>query len=1060
MEAALLATKVRIPPRTHHLVRRPRLVDALERDVPHHKLVLISAPAGYGKTTLLAEWAHDSRVPVAWLSLGEEDDDRERFLRYLLTAWEQVLPGLRERPAGLLLGGMSPDIDAVLSAFINAANDVADHTVFVLDDYHLIADPSIHQALNFLLDHLPPALHFVLAGRGEPPLPLARYRARQELLELGAEELGFLVDETDAFLNQQMGLDLIDDEIASLHAQLEGWIAGLQLVSLTLRRQREPANRIVVSGRHRFIADYLHDDVLAHLPDDRRQFLLQTSILDRLCGPLCDAVTEGAGSQEMLERLERENLFLVPLDDNREWFRYHRLFADVLREELTRRHSEEVAGLHRRAAAWHLAHDLPEPALAHAVAGDDLDLGVRIFDRYMNAMLNCGEFTAVQRWLDALPASWYAAYPALDLPRAGLLAFTGAVDACIRCVDDVEQRLTHAEGDDARWQMARVTAIRCAIACIQNDVPLAETFADQALRDLPAADLGFRPMIYGALGDTYRRNGRWEEAHTCYLKLLDFAHAPVFRVLSAHLFGALADLELRKGRLRDAGGYWKKALVAIEEREHWGRLPLPVIGWVFIRMGELLYEWNDLAAAWDHLSRGLERSELGGDVRALIAGYVTAARVKLTEGDVPAAADYLERARPLVEQASFPEWASRFERVQIDLWLAQDRLRAAVDWSDAMLAGDVLQQRPENESAQLALARVLIVKGDAPARERALALLARLRQAAEAEGRMGVQIEALALHALAYWQAGDRAGAMTALEQALRLAEPEGYLRLFADLGLPMARLLQEARSRHVMPDYVGTLLAACGGEDEDDDGDDPTATSAAGPPEATATQQISVIVPTPTPITAATQAATAAATTAAATATAPAGAGPTKGGRAVFLREGDASNGTYDPVLSDDNDVIWVIFSVYETLVRPNTESTGIDPGLAESWEITEDALTATFHLREGLKFSDGSDVTTDDIIFSLERARDSEGSPWTFTLAQAQEITAPDDATIVVNLSEPYVPFFAGIAMFNAGIISKSFFEANAQESDPAFGGLAITTGVSGGAGPYAITTWDVSE
>ncbi|MGH2533799.1 MAG: LuxR C-terminal-related transcriptional regulator [Thermomicrobiales bacterium] len=811
MDAALLATNVRIPPRTQHLVRRPRLVDALERDVSNHKLVLIAAPAGYGKTTLLADWAQASRVPVAWLSLGEEENDRERFLRYLLTAWEQVLPGLRERPAGLLLGGMSPDTDAVLSAFINVANDVPDHTAIVLDDVHLIADPAIYQALTFLLDHVPPTLHFVLAGRVEPPLPLARYRARGELREVRAEELSFALDETAAFLNEQMGLDLPEAEIDPLHAQLEGWIAGVQLVALTLRRHREPAAGIVVSGRHRFIADYLRDDVLAHLPDECRRFLLQTSILDRLCGPLCDAVTEGAGSQEMLELLERENLFLVSLDDNREWFRYHRLFADVLREELTRRHAEEVAGLHRRAARWYLARDLPEPAFQHAVAGDDLDLGVRIFDRYMNAMLNCGEFTAVQRWLDALPPAWSAAYPALDLARAGLLAFTGAVDACIRCVDDVEQRLTGAKGDDARWQLARVTAIRCAIACFQNDVPLAEAFADQALRDLPEEDLGFRPMIYGALGDTYRRNGRWEEANACYLTLLTFAHAPVFHVLSAHVFGALADLELRKGRLRAAAGYWSKALAAIQEREHWGRLPLSVIGWVFIRMGEVLYEWNELADAWDHLSRGLERSELGGDVRALIAGYVIAARLKLTEGDVAAASEYLERARPLVDQASFPDWTSRFERGQLELWLARDRLRAAVDWSDAALAGDALQQRPESDSAQLALARVLIVKGDAPARERSLALLTRLLALAEAEGRMGVQIEALALRALAQWKGGDRVGAMTALEQALRLAEPEGYVRLFADLGLPMARLLQEARSRRVMPDYVGRLLAACG---------------------------------------------------------------------------------------------------------------------------------------------------------------------------------------------------------------------------------------------------------
>jgi LuxR family maltose regulon positive regulatory protein len=279
------------------------------------------------------------------------------------------------------------------------------------------------------------------------------------------------------------------------------------------------------------------------------------------------------------------------------------------------------------------------------------------------------------------------------------------------------------------------------------------------------------------------------------------------------MFGALADLELRQGHLGDAAAYWSKALAAIQDRENWGRIPLPVIGWVYLRVGELQYERNELPEAWDHLSRGLERAELGGDVRAMIAGYLIAGRLKLTEGDVDAATAYLERARPLLEQAPFPDWTSRFERYQLDLWLAQGRLRAAVAWVDETLTAGVLEARSESEVAQLALTRVLIVKGDAPARDRALALLTRLLRDAEAEGRAGVQIEALALWALAHWQSGNRAGAMVSLERALRLAEPEGYVRLFADLGHPISRLLQEARSRDVMPDYVARLLAACGAD-------------------------------------------------------------------------------------------------------------------------------------------------------------------------------------------------------------------------------------------------------
>ncbi|HUG16885.1 MAG TPA: LuxR C-terminal-related transcriptional regulator [Thermomicrobiales bacterium] len=810
MEAILLATKLQIPPRTRHVVHRARLVDALERDIPDYRLALLAAPAGYGKTTLLAQWARASRLPVAWLSLTEEENDPERFLRYLLAAWERIYPDIRDSPAWMLLGSMMPDRDAALAEFINIANLMPDHAALVLDDYHLISDDDTHAALTFLLDHLPPTLHVVLAGRGEPTLPLSRYRARDELLELRAEELQFEIDEAEAFLNEQMGLALAEGEVASLREQMEGWIAGLQMASLTLRHHREPVEQHVVTGRHRFIADYLSDDVLVHLTDEVQQFLLQTSLLDRLSASLCDAVTGRDDGQQMLELLERENLFLMPLDDSRQWYRYHRLFADFLRAELGRRQPAEAVPLHRRAAGWYLERDAPEQAFPHAVAGDDLELVTRIFERYSNIKLNSGELRLVAQWLDATPAAWQAARPAIGLSRAGLLAYTGAFEACVQCVNDIEQQLTSRETGETGWQMAMVSSIRCFIACIQNDIEQAEAHAGRALRDLREEGVSFRATIYQALGDTYRRNGRWEEAREHYLRVLTFPEAPSFSIQSAHVFGALADLALRQGRLRDAADYWRRALAAIQEPESWGRVPLPAIGWVLIRMSELLYEWNELPEAWDHLSRGLERSELGGDVRAMIAGRLVAVRLKLAEGDVEAASGYLEQARPLVEQAPFPEWVGRFERLQLELWLAQDHLRAAVIWCDEALAGN-LATPPEPETAQLSVARALIVKGDQQAIEQALELLEHLSRAAEVEGKAGVTIEALALDGLARWRRGERADALTCLEHAVRLAEPEGYVRLFADLGLPMVRLLQEARSRNVMPEYVAMLLAACG---------------------------------------------------------------------------------------------------------------------------------------------------------------------------------------------------------------------------------------------------------
>jgi LuxR family transcriptional regulator, maltose regulon positive regulatory protein len=811
MGVNLFESNLHIPTYSRKIVSRPRLWSTLEQEVVQYRLTLICAPAGYGKTTLLADWARTSSLPVAWVTLTHEENEIYRFLRYLLAAWGKLQPDITESHLGILLGSQLPDIKAVLSALISVANELRAHTVLVLDDYHLIEDKDINEAMAFILDHLPRNLHFILASRSEPPLALARYRARDQLMEIGVGELHFTKDETTEFLNWSMELDLSSEEITSLHAGTEGWAAGLQLAALTLRRHPGEERVARVSGKQRFIADYLAEDVLDKLQSDVKDFLLQTSILDRLCGPLCDAVTGQKKGRAMLESLERENLFITSLDDQRVWYRYHSLFADFLRGELSRRYPDQVAELHRRAAGWYLHQEHPEGAFKHALAGDDLIGIMQICETYIVAKLTAGEINVVAGWIDSLPPAWFETYPILRLAQIAYLFYTGAFEVAARLLNEVEQKLLSTEREDKHGQLARVTSVRCFVACAQNDLERAEAYGERALRDLPEQDTGFRSNIYGALGDTYRQNGRWAEAKKCYLQALDFAHVPLMRAQSAHMFGALADLELRQGHLQNAAGYWEKALLSIQERENWGRLPLPVIGWVYIRMGEILYEWNRLTDAWDYISRGLSRAEIGGDVRSLIAGYVIAARLKLAEGEIETAAAFLEKARQIQEQASFTDWTSQFERTQLELWLAQDRLRTAVNWSHEMLQNKPFENRSESVVTHLAIARVLIIKGDRLSIDRSQTILERLLEMAKNEGRMSVTIEALSIKALADWRGGDRAGALASLEHALRLAEPEGYVRLFVDLRLPMARILQEARSREVMPDYVDHLLAAFG---------------------------------------------------------------------------------------------------------------------------------------------------------------------------------------------------------------------------------------------------------
>jgi ATP/maltotriose-dependent transcriptional regulator MalT len=809
MDNILLRTKTRVPPSQPHLVSRTRLIDTLEEGILLHKLVLLSAPAGYGKTTLLSQWARTSQTQVAWLSLDGGDDEFERVFRYLLAAWERLHPIVIESPLGLLLRGQAPAREAVLAAFINAASELSAPMVFILDDYHLIENQAVHEALAFLIEHLPPMLHLVLASRGEPPLPLARYRAHGEMLELTAADLRFLPEESGHFLTDSMGHALEKEEIENLQAETDGWAAGLQLAALGLRHHHSENGKPIVSGRQRFIADYLREDVLTHLPDELTQFLLKSCILDCLCSSLVTAVTQVENGQEMLETLERQALFLMPLDDQREWYRFHPLFASFLQEELKRRYHDVIPELHRRAAGWYLHHNHPEQAFDHAIESQSADLVMEIMERHAIVRLISGDVLGVKGWLEALPEAWQVQYPIIGIVQAGIMMFTGQFDACSIFLDEVEKHTLNRS--DHAANRGRVIAMRCSIACFQNDLSRAQTYASQALAFLAADDLDFRAGIYGALGDTYRRNGFWEKAKDSYLKLLDFTNAQGFHIQAVHVFGALADLELRQGRLQKAAGYWKKALAALRPRENWGHVPLPVSGWVYIRMGEILYEWNELESAWDYLSQGLERAELGGDARALIAGNLLASRMKLTAGERELALNYLESARQHTEKAQFPYWISRLERFQVELWLAQDKLRTAVQWSDEMLQDEESKMSPENAIAQLAVARVLIVKGDMPSLEKALALIHALHQKAEADGRTGIIIEALALQALDYEKRADIGSAMIALAHALQLAEPEGYVRLFADLGLPMALLLQEARTRDVMPDYVEKLLEAIG---------------------------------------------------------------------------------------------------------------------------------------------------------------------------------------------------------------------------------------------------------
>jgi LuxR family transcriptional regulator, maltose regulon positive regulatory protein len=403
MSSILLSPNIRIPPERSLSIVRDRLIRALDVQTREHRVMLVTAPAGYGKTTLLAQWAHQTSAPVAWLTVEQDADGSEWLLRGLVAAWDAIEPGIRDSPVGLIAGSMSPDPETVIATFISAAGERQDPLVFVLDDSHHLVDAGALGTLAVLIARLPQTCRFVLAGRGEPAVPLARHRAHGDLAELGAGDLRLRDDELRAFLTARLANPLPDAEIASIQRHLEGWFAGVQLVCHAIERRPDPSRDVLLSGKHRFVAAYLREDVLDALTEERRQFLLRTSIFDRLCAGLCDAVTERRDGQTMLETLEREGLFLDALDDGLEWFRYHSLFRDVLKEELQRAFPEDVQPLHRKAAEWYRDHELPDQAFTHAVAGGDAELTMRIVEDYAVIKLESGELAVVGRWIDTIP---------------------------------------------------------------------------------------------------------------------------------------------------------------------------------------------------------------------------------------------------------------------------------------------------------------------------------------------------------------------------------------------------------------------------------------------------------------------------------------------------------------------------------------------------------------------------------------------------------------------------------------------------------------------------------
>jgi LuxR family maltose regulon positive regulatory protein len=804
-------------------VPRPRLSERLDRGTAS-KLTLVSAPAGFGKTTLLTEWlAAGPAAPAnerlaAWLSLDRADNDPASFWTYVIAALRTVASGVGESALTLLQAPQPPPIETVLTVLLNDLGALADDIVLVLDDYHVIDASDVQGEMAFLLDHLPPWLHVVIASRADPALPLARWRARGELVEIRAADLRFTPDEAAAYLNEMMGLQLTARDVAALEARTEGWIAALQLAALSMQGRDDVTGFIAgFAGDDRYVVDYLVEEVLQRQPDRVEAFLLQTCILGRLNGPLCDAVTGQGGGKAMLEALDRGNLFLVPLDDRRRWYRYHHLFADVLQARLLDERPGQVPDLHRRASAWYEQNGEPAVAIGHALAGEDFGRAADLVELAIPAMRRTRQEATLRGWLKSLPDEVVRVRPVLSVGLAGALLAVGEFEGVEGRLRDAERCLgagsqapsagMAVNDEEFRRVPAGIELYRSALAMARGDVLGTVRHARRAIDLSPEEDHLVRASAAGMSGLAFWTSGDLEAGYSgyaeCVAGLRRAGHI-------ADIFGctiALADIRSAQGRLGEAMRTYEQALQGAPEQ---GGPVLRGTADMYVGMSEVCRERDDLPAAIQHLLRNQELGEHIGLPQNRYRWRVAMARVRQAEGDLPAALDLLNEAERLYMGDFFPN-VRPVPALKARVWIAQGRLGEALGWAreQGLSVDDDLSYLREFE--HITLARMLVGERVEDSLHQATRLLERLLLAAEEGERTGRVIEILVLQALTRQRLGDIPAALACLERAVTLAEPEGYVRVFVDEGQPMASLLRAAAKQGTAGNYVRRLLAAIG---------------------------------------------------------------------------------------------------------------------------------------------------------------------------------------------------------------------------------------------------------
>jgi len=826
MSTPILATKLYIPPPQPSTILRTRLLEQLNRGL-QHKLTLVSASAGFGKTTLISEWVQQCERPIAWLSLDESESDLNRFLNYLIAAL-QTIEDFEGKELTSLLQSSSPAIvESTLTILINEVATLKNPIILVLDDYHVIDSKAVDDAVGFLLSHQPPQIHIVIASREDPSLPLARLRARNQLTELRVADLRFNHAETDQFFSQLSGITLADDEVSALESRVEGWAAGLQLAAVSARGSNNGTHFIrTFAGSHQFVLDYLLEEILYQQSEDIQNFLLSTSILSRLCSSLCEAVVniKSTSGKKFLAHIQLANLFIVPLDDKRQWFRYHHLFAEALLARLKTQQPDKIKILNQRASAWYEENDLLDEAIRHAFAADDYERVANLCELAWPEMDLSLQTETWFSWVKTLPENIIEARPVLNVNYAWALLYVGELEAALTRLEKIEAQLEQTNNnfantdklpvgiivfDNKQYNLlpATVASAKGYHAQSLGDVTSTIKYTRQTLALLPSDDHFKRGGATALLGLAYYSIGELKSAFQTFSDSIDSIKKSGHGLYVIGGTFVLADIRIAQGRIHDAKRLYENALKFVQEQES----PPPGTAYIYLGLGQIYLEQGDGDTAKGYLQRS---EEIGEKVDLQYWQFrlcLAQAQVKRSAGNLTSALDLLTQAEKLYYRSAVPDLKPIAAR-KVRIWLEQGKLSKALAWQQEQNISIDDELSYQHEFEHLTLVRILIAqfkdKQESHFIHEAITLLDRLLTAANEGDRKKSVIEIHMLKSLALHAQEEMQTALKSLEDALHLAKSENFICTFIGEGETITKLLSEAAVRKIEPEYVVKLLS------------------------------------------------------------------------------------------------------------------------------------------------------------------------------------------------------------------------------------------------------------